>query len=79
MDLIPQLDFAVAGQALSVRQAHRKFGRCYAEFVSHAGNGRDVLVRKLISSTWNARWSNPLRVKRADVIAVHDHLARREA
>jgi hypothetical protein len=78
LPLITSLDRAIPGQALTIRQAHRKFGKSYAEFVGHAGNGKHVLVRKLIASTWKARWSEPLKVARASVIAVHDILARRE-
>lgn len=73
--LVASLDFAVAGQALSITQAHRKFGRCYAEFVGHAGDGKHVLVRKLISSMYRSRWSRPLKVERALVIAVHARMA----
>lgn len=74
--LIPSLDRAVAGQAITIRQPHRRFGSAYAEFVGHAGNGRHVLVRKLISSMWKARWTKPLKVERASVIAVHASMAR---
>lgn len=70
------IDRAVPGQALKIEQPHRKFGSCYAEFVAHAGDGKHILVRKLISSTWRARWTNPMKVARADVLAVHTHLAR---
>lgn len=74
--LVPALDKAVSGQALTIRQAHRKFGRSYAEFVGHVGNGKHILVRKLISGTYRARWSNPLKVERIAVLAVHCNLAR---
>jgi hypothetical protein len=74
--LVPALDKAVAGQALTIAQAHRKFGQSYAEFVGHAGNGKHILVRKLISSMWKSRWSNPIKVERSLVIAVHDRMAR---
>lgn len=74
--LIPHLDQAVAGQALTIRQAHRRFGRSYAEFVGHVGDGKHVLVRKHISSMWRARWTKPLKVERAAVVQVHDILAR---
>lgn len=73
---LPTIDRAVSGQAVTIRQAHRKFGRCYAEFVGHVGDGKHVLVRKLISGRFRARWSNPLKVERALVIAVHTNLAR---
>lgn len=76
IQLISSIDFAVAGQALSISQAHRKFGRCYAEFVGHTGNGRHVLVRKLISGMYRARWTNPIKVERSQVIAVHTSMAR---
>lgn len=75
---LPAIDFAVSGQALKLNQPHRKFGSCYAEFVAHAGDGKHIVVRKLISSTWRARWTNPIKVARADVLAVHSHLARAE-
>lgn len=74
--LVPSIDRAVAGQALTITQPHRKFGRCYAEFVGHAGNGRHVLVRKLITSMWKGRWSKPMRVERSAVIGVHTSMAR---
>ncbi len=74
--LIPSIDHAVAGQALTLNQAHRKFRRCYAEFVGHAGDGKHVLVRKLISGTWKARWTKPLKVERALVSQVHTNMAR---
>lgn len=76
IQLITSIDFAVAGQALSIDQPHRKHGRCYAEFVGHTGNGRHVLVRKLISSMYRARWTNPIKVERSQVIAVHTNMAR---
>lgn len=69
--LYPSIDLAIPGQAVTIRQAHRKFGRCMAEFVGHVGNGKHVLVRKHISSMWSSRYTKPLRVERADVIAVH--------
>lgn len=74
--LRPSIDFAVPGQALTISQPHRKFGSAYAEFVAHAGDGRHVLVRKLISSMWKARWTKPLKVERAAVISVHTLMAR---
>lgn len=74
--LLPSIDRAVPGQALSLKQPHRKFGRCYAEFVGHAGDGRHVLVRKLISGQWKGRWTKPLKVERALVIRVHTNMAR---
>lgn len=72
--LFPTLDRATAGQAVTIRQPHRKHGRCYAEFVGHAGDGRHVLVRKLVASMWRSRWTKPLPVARADVIAVHERM-----
>ena len=77
--LVCNLDQAVAGQAITISQRHRKFGRCYAEFVGHAGDGKHILVRKLIASTFRARWTKPLPVERAMVITVHDRMARPEA
>jgi hypothetical protein len=71
LELSTSIDLAVPGQAVSIQQPHRKFGRCYAQFVGHAGNGKHVLVRKLISSMWRARWTKPLRVERSLVISVH--------
>lgn len=74
--LFPSIDLAVTGQAITINQHHRRFGRCYAEFVGHTGNGRDVLVRKLISSQWKARWTKPMKVARAQIISVHCNMAR---
>lgn len=73
--LCSTLDQAVPGQAMTLRQAHRKFGRCYAEFVAHAGDGKHILARKLISSMHSARWTKPLVVARADVMTVHTLMA----
>ena len=73
--LFPSLDLAQTGQALTVIQPHRRFSRCYAEFVRHAGDGKHIYVRKLISSMWRARWTKPLMVDRALVSAVHATLA----
>lgn len=75
-ELIPSLDKAIAGQALSISQPHRKFGRSYAEFVGHVGDGKHVLVRKLISGMWRSRWTKPLKVERGLVIGVHANMAR---
>lgn len=69
------IDRAIAGQAVTIRQAHRRFGSAYAEFVGHAGDGKHVLVRKLISSMWKARWTKPAKVARADVMEVHARMA----
>jgi hypothetical protein len=74
--LVPSIDRAVAGQALSLNQPHRKFGRCYAEFVRHCGDGKHVMVRKLISGQWKGRWTKPLKVERSLVRAVHTNMAR---
>lgn len=74
--LYPSIDLATVGQALRIKQPHRKFGQAYAEFVSHVGDGKHVMVRKLISSMWKARWTKPMRVARVDVTAVHLHLAK---
>lgn len=73
--LIASIDHAVAGQALTIAQPHRRFGRSYAEFVGHAGNGKHILVRKLISGMWKSRWTKPLKVERAAVLAVHTSMA----
>lgn len=73
--LIANIDRAISGQALTISQAHRKFGRCYAEFVGHAGDGKHILVRKLITSMWKGRWSKPLKVERVMVLSVHTRLA----
>lgn len=70
------LDRAIPGQAVTITQSHRKFGQCYAEFVRHAGDGKHVLVRKLISGMWKGRWTKPLKVERKLVIGVHQHRAR---
>lgn len=77
--LLPTIDRAIPGQALTISQPHRKFGKSYAEFVGHAGNGKHVLVRKLISGMHRAHWSNPTRVDRAAIIAVHQNMARSAA
>lgn len=74
--LFSSLDFAVAGQAIRITQPHRKFGRCYGEFVNHCGDGKHVMVRKLISSIYRARWTKPMKVERALVEAVHTNMAR---
>lgn len=74
--MVPSIDQAIPGQALSLKQPHRKFGRCYAEFVGHAGDGKHVLVRKLIAGTWKGRWTKPLKVERALIRAVHTNMAR---
>jgi hypothetical protein len=74
--LVASIDHAVPGQALSLNQPHRKFGRCYAEFVRHAGDGKHVLVRKLISGMWKGRWTKPLKIERALIRAVHTNMAR---
>jgi hypothetical protein len=73
--LFPSIDLAIPGQAVTIRQPHRKFGRCWAEFVGHAGNGKHVLIRKNISSMYRSRYTKPLRVERADIIAVHLSMA----
>jgi hypothetical protein len=73
--LVSSLDMAVKGQALTIRQPHRRFGECYAEFVGHVGDGRHVMVRKLISSMYRARWTKPLKIERAMVLKVHTILA----
>lgn len=75
-NFLPMIDRAVPGQALTLRQPRRRFGRCYAAFVGHVGDGRHVLARKLISGMYRARWTKPLKVARADVIEVHLRRAR---
>jgi hypothetical protein len=72
--IIASVDFAVEGQTLTIRQAHRKFGQSYAQFVGHAGDGKHIIVRKLISSMWKSRWTKRMKVARADVIKVHTHI-----
>lgn len=74
--LVSSIDHAIPGQALRLNQPHRKFGSCYAEFVAHAGNGKHVLVRKLISGMYRGRWTKPIRVDRALVTEVHTSMAR---
>jgi len=69
------LDQAVIGQAITIRQPHRKHGRCYAAFAGHVGDGKHILARKLIASMWRSRWTKPLPVARADVLGVHLHEA----
>lgn len=71
--------FAEPGSAITLRQPHRKFGTCYAEFIGHVGDGKHILVSKLISGMWSSRWTKPMRVPFADVVAVHDNRARPEA
>lgn len=75
IELVASLDQAVPGQAITIRQGHRKFGKAYAEFVGHSGDGKHILCRKLISSMYRSRWTRPLKVARADVMAVHTRLA----
>jgi hypothetical protein len=77
--LFTTIDKAVPGQAITIAQAHRRNGRSYAEFVGHAGDGRHVFVRKLISGMWRSRWTKPMRVERAAIIAVHDVMAQAAA
>lgn len=72
--LSPSLDRAISGQAVTIRQAHRKFGKAYAEFVGHAGDGKHILVRKLISGMFKGRWTKPIKVERALVMNVHTHM-----
>lgn len=76
IELRSSLDFAVAGQALRITQPHRKFGRCYGEFVSHVGDGKHVMVRKLISGQWKARWTKPMKIERSLVEVTHTNMAR---
>lgn len=75
VQLFASLDFAVAGQAIRITQPHRKFGRCYGEFVKHCGDGKHVMVRKLISSMYHSRWTKPMKVERTLIYAVHSHMA----
>lgn len=77
LPLFSSIDKAIQGQALTISQPHRKFGTAYAEFVGHAGNGKHVLVRKLIASMYQARWTKPLRIERAQVLSVHTTMVRR--
>jgi len=74
--LVPSIDRAQPGQALSLNQPHRKFGRCYAEFVSHCGDGKHVMVRKLIAGMWKGRWTRPMKVERALIRAIYTNMAR---
>jgi hypothetical protein len=69
------IHFAEPGAAITLRQSHRKFGTCYAEFLGHVGDGKHILVSKLISGTWSARWTKPLKIPFAEVLAVHDRPA----
>lgn len=73
--LFPTIDLAVPGQAVTIRQPHRKHGRCWAEFVAHTGDGKHVLVRKNISSMWKSRYTKPMKVARVDVMSVHLSMA----
>jgi hypothetical protein len=74
--LIPQIDFAVPGQALTIKQPHRRFGQAYCEFAGHVGDGKHILVSKLISGMYRGRWTKPLKVEREQIIAVHASMAR---
>ncbi len=74
-ELICNIDLATAGQALTLRQGHRRFGKAYCEFVRHAGDGKHIFVRKLISSMYSARWTKPMKVLRREILAVHPHMA----
>lgn len=69
------LDRLVPGQALTLRQPHRRFGTCYAAFAGHAGDGRHILAAKLITSMYRSRWTKPLPVDRADVLKIHAAMA----
>lgn len=71
LQLFSTIDRAVAGQAITLHQPHRKFRKCYAKFVGHTGDGKHILASKLISSMYRARWTKPLKVERALVIDVH--------
>lgn len=77
--LIPSIDAARPGQALTIDEAHRRFGRTYAEFVRAAGDGRHVYVRKLLSGRPRARWSEPLKIDMAIIRHVHTSMARGDA
>jgi hypothetical protein len=77
--LFSSIDLAITGQAVTIRQPHRRFGRCHAEFVGHAGDGKHVIVRKHISSMYRSRYTKPLKVARADVMAVHLSMAQFQA
>lgn len=76
--LVTDLDRAIPGQAVTIEQSHRRFGRAYAEFVGHVGDGKHILVRKLIAGMWRGRWTKPLKVERALVMKVHASMARQE-
>lgn len=69
------LDRAIAGQAITISQPHRKFGQSYAEFIGHVGDGKHVMVRKLVTSMWKSRWTKPTRVERSLVLKVHTNMA----
>jgi hypothetical protein len=73
--LVTSIDLAIPGQAVTIAQPHRKFGQCYAEFVGHAGDGKHILVRKLISSMYRSRWTKPMKVERRAVLKVHTLMA----
>lgn len=75
LQLVASIDHAVSGQAITLRQSHRKHGKCWAEFIGHTGDGKHILARKLISSTWRSRFTKPLTIARSDVIAVHTVMA----
>jgi hypothetical protein len=77
--LVPSIDRAIPGQALTISQPHRRFGRTYAEFVRHSGDGKHVMVRKLISGMWRGRWTQPLKIERSLIMSVHTNMARGDA
>lgn len=74
--LIASLDMAVAGQGLSLRQPHRKFGQAWCEFLGHAGDGKHIIVSKSITSMHRCRWTKPMMVPRSAVIEVSAFMAR---
>lgn len=73
----PTIDLAIAGQALMIRRPSSKHGTCYAEFLGHAGDGKHIIVRKLIASMWKSHWTKPMKILRADVVKVHFGFAAR--
>lgn len=63
------------GVAITIRRPASRFGKCMAEYVRESGDGKHVVVRKLISSMWHARWTKPMKIDRTDILEVHGFLA----
>lgn len=66
----------VPGRALRISRPASRGKTCFAEFVSHSADREHVIVRKLISSLWRARWTKPMKVHRSAIVEVYDSMAR---